>query len=159
MFSARSIGLEVAKGVLGNGALKVVFSSPTLLRDLLRPTGKYKSYFPSLFTVFATPVYTVLHARECIGLVGLERRLFNETYSALGGVRIRWVYYGRRPEPALVGYVNYRVNGEYKEFLEQGLNVEEWLGEIFAYALTLGIGAGRATGFGHVELRPFTRTG
>ncbi|MEM4959675.1 MAG: hypothetical protein QXX12_07410 [Nanopusillaceae archaeon] len=28
------------------------------------------------------------------------------------------------------------------------------MGEVFAYALTLGVGAGRATGFGHVEIKP-----
>ncbi|MEM1831605.1 MAG: CRISPR system precrRNA processing endoribonuclease RAMP protein Cas6, partial [Desulfurococcaceae archaeon] len=115
---------------------------------------------PSPFNVFATPVYTILFSK---GLCSVRRlrtellrlhRLFNETYSALGGVRVRWVYYGRRPEPALIGYVNYRVNYEYLDFLKQGLNVEEWLGEVFAYTLALGVGAGRATGFGHVELKP-----
>lgn len=114
-----------------------------------------------MINVFATPVYTRLHAegryrkgvfrRELIML----HRLLNETYSALGGVKIKWVYYSSRPEPALIGYVNYRVNGEYLSFLKQrGFNVEEWLAEIFAYALTLGVGAGRAAGFGHVVITP-----
>ncbi|MEM1695312.1 MAG: hypothetical protein QXK07_01365 [Desulfurococcaceae archaeon] len=30
------------------------------------------------------------------------------------------------------------------------------MGEVFAYALALGVGAGRATGFGHVEIKPLT---
>ncbi|MEM1612415.1 MAG: CRISPR system precrRNA processing endoribonuclease RAMP protein Cas6 [Desulfurococcaceae archaeon] len=153
-------GRELARKVLEAGSMKIVFSSPTMLRDPLRTSGKFKTLLPSPFNVFATPVYTILFSK---GLSSVRRlrtellrlhRLFNETYSALGGVKVRWVYYGRRPEPALVGYVNYRVNFEYFDFLKQGLNVEDWLGEIFAYMLALGVGAGRAAGFGHVELKP-----
>ncbi|MEM4562070.1 MAG: CRISPR system precrRNA processing endoribonuclease RAMP protein Cas6 [Desulfurococcaceae archaeon] len=151
---------ELARRVLESGSMKMVFSSPTMLRDPLRTSGKYKTLLPSPFNVFAAPVYIILYTK---GLFSVRRlrtellrlhRLFNETYSALGGLRVRWVYYGRRPEPALVGYVNYRVNYEYLDFLRQKLNVEQWLGEVFAYALALGVGAGRATGFGHVEIKP-----
>ncbi|MEM0000498.1 MAG: CRISPR system precrRNA processing endoribonuclease RAMP protein Cas6 [Desulfurococcaceae archaeon] len=157
---AYEFGLNIAKKALESGGIKVIFSSPTMLRDPLRTSGRFKTLLPSPFNVFAAPVYTILYTR---GLCSVRRlrtellrlhRLFNETYSALGGVKVRWVYYGRRPEPALVGYVNYRVNFEYFDFLKQGLNVEDWLGEIFAYMLALGVGAGRAAGFGHVELKP-----
>ncbi|MEM4847488.1 MAG: CRISPR system precrRNA processing endoribonuclease RAMP protein Cas6 [Thermosphaera sp.] len=160
VYDPHALGLRLVDNVLQEGGLKVKFSSPTMLRDPLRTSGKYKTLLPSPFNVFAAPVYIILYTK---GLFSVRRlrtellrlhRLFNETYSALGGLRVRWVYYGRRPEPALVGYVNYRVNYEYLDFLRQKLNVEEWLGEVFAYALALGVGAGRATGFGHVEIKP-----
>jgi len=159
-WNAVELGKNLVARVMNSGSMKIVFSSPTMLRDPLRTSGKFKTLLPSPFNVFATPVYTILFSK---GLSSVRRlrtellrlhRLFNETYSALGGVKVRWVYYGRRPEPALVGYVNYRVNFEYFDFLKQGLNVEDWLGEIFAYMLALGVGAGRAAGFGHVELKP-----
>ncbi|MEM0240973.1 MAG: CRISPR system precrRNA processing endoribonuclease RAMP protein Cas6 [Candidatus Nezhaarchaeales archaeon] len=163
--NVHELGLNVAKKALESGAIKVVFSSPTMLRDPLRTSGKFKTLLPSPFNVFATPVYTILFSK---GLCSVRRlrtellrlhRLFNETYSVLGGLKIRWVYYSKRPEPALIGYVNYRVNYEYLDFLKQGLNVEEWLGEVFAYTLALGVGAGRATGFGHVEIKPLVDRG
>jgi CRISPR/Cas system endoribonuclease Cas6 (RAMP superfamily) len=56
--------------------------------------------------------------------------------------------------------VNYRLDENYLNYLEsRGVNVVEWLGEVFAYALTLGIGTGRAAGFGHVELKPLKTPG
>lgn len=153
-------GLKIAKRVLETGAIKITFTSPTLLRDPLRIAGKYKSYTPIPFIVFATPVYTLLHSKGMYTVRGLRtnllmlHRLFNETYSMLGGVKIKWIYYNKRPEPTLIGYVNYRINEEYLEHLRSRLSVEEWLGEIFAYMLALDVGAGRAAGFGHVELIP-----
>lgn len=160
-FDAVALGREVASEALESGGVKVVFSSPTLLRDPLRPSGKYKAYSPTPINVFATPVYAMLHARGSFTTARFRRRLirlhrlFNETYSLLGGVRVKWVYYSTKPEPALVGYVNYRVNGEYAEYLAaRGMDLEEWLGAVFAYTIALGVGAGRATGFGHVELKP-----
>ncbi|MEM4004483.1 MAG: CRISPR system precrRNA processing endoribonuclease RAMP protein Cas6, partial [Desulfurococcaceae archaeon] len=154
-WNAVELGRNLAIRVMNSGGLKLVFASPTMPRDPFRTSGKYKAYLPTPEIVFATPVYAKQIAngeytikkfrRELLYL----RRLFHETYSVWGSIRVRWVYYGRRPEPALIGYVNYRVNYEYLDFLKQGLNVEEWLGEVFAYTLALGVGAGRATGFGH----------
>ncbi len=159
-WNAVELGRNLATKVVNSGGLKLVLASPTMLRDPLRVGGRYKAFLPTPEIVFATPVYakqvaeggytTKRYRSELLRL----RRLFHETYSVWGGVKVRWVYYGRRPEPALVGYVNYRVNYEYLDFLRQKLNVEQWLGEVFAYALALGVGAGRATGFGHVEIKP-----
>lgn len=160
LMDANTLGLEVAKNVLNAGGLKVVFSSPTVLRDPLRIDGKYKSFIPNPMNVFATPLYTILNAEGLYTVRRFRRellrihRLLNETYSVLGGIRVKWVYYGKKPEPTLVGYVNYRVKEDYLDFLKKTVNVEEWLGKIFAYTIALGVGAGRASGFGHVELKP-----
>ena len=159
-WNAVELGKNLVARVMNSGGLKLVFASPTMLRDPLRIGGKYKTYLPTPETVFATPVYAkqIAEGEYAIKKFRSEllrlRRLFHETYSVLKSVMVKWVYYGGRPEPALVGYVNYRVNFEYFDFLKQGLNVEDWLGEIFAYMLALGVGAGRAAGFGHVELKP-----
>jgi len=158
------LGVEVAERVLSSSGVKVVFSSPTLLRDPLKTTRKQKTLLPSPINVFATPIYIKLYAtgsykrgyfrRELIRV----HRLFNETYSVLGGVKVKWIYYSDKPIPAITGYVNYRLDENYLNYLEShGINVKEWLGELFAYMLTLGVGAGRASGFGHVELKPLHR--
>ncbi|MEM1606480.1 MAG: hypothetical protein QXW41_09570 [Fervidicoccaceae archaeon] len=43
------------------GKIRVVFASPTLLRDPFR-AGKYKSLTPSPMNIFSTPVYVNLYA-------------------------------------------------------------------------------------------------
>jgi len=156
-----SLARELASRVISARGVKVVFSSPTLLRDPLKTVRKQKTFLPTPLVVFATPIYVRLIATSSCrrGVFRREllrvHRLFNETYSALGSVRVKWVYYTDRPIPALTGYVNYRLDENYLNYLEsRGADIAEWLGEIFAYALTLGVGAGRAAGFGHVELKP-----
>ncbi|MGC8982220.1 MAG: hypothetical protein ACP5KA_00465 [Desulfurococcaceae archaeon] len=151
---------EAASRVLSSNGLKVVFSSPAMLRDPLRPRRRVKTFLPTPINVFATPVYAMLYAKgkyarkNLMGQLLRLHRFFNETYSALGGLRVRWVYYSKKPEPALVGYVNYRIDEEYRDHLSSRISVQDWLREVFAYTMTLGVGAGRAAGFGHVLLKP-----
>ena len=159
--NAHVLGGEIAENVLSSRGVKVVFSSPTLLRDPLKTIRKQKTLLPSPINIFATPVYTRLYSRGLYRCGVFRRellrlhRLFNETYSVLGGLRVKWVYYLDKPIPALTGYVNYHIDEGYLNYLEShGVNVKEWLRDVFAYTLALGVGAGRATGFGHVELKP-----
>lgn len=165
VIDAHILGSEIANKVLSSRGVKVVFSSPTLLRDPLKTIRKQKTLLPTPLVVFATAIYTKLHATGSYKKGTFRRellrihRLFNETYSTLNSVRIKWVYYSDKPVPALTGYVNYRVDENYLNYLQShGVNVREWLREIFAYTLTLGIGAGRAAGFGHVELKPLQKS-
>lgn len=158
------ISRDIVSSVLKHGGLKVVFSSPTMLRDPLRTGGKFKTFLPTPDNVFASPLYVALYAQGKLTLGRFRkellrvRRLFNETYSVLSSVKIRWIYYSSRPEPALVGFVNYRLNNDYLEFLKQKVNPDEWLIDIISHAITLGVGAGRATGFGHVFIKPLEAT-
>jgi len=160
VFNSIVLGREIANSVLSARGVKIVFSSPTMLRDPLKTTRRQKTLLPTPLVVFATPIYTRLHATGSYKKGSFRRellrihRLFNETYSVLSSVRVKWIYYSDKPIPALTGYVNYRLDENYLNYLQShGVNVEEWLGEIFAYTLTLGVGAGRAAGFGHVEIK------
>jgi len=152
---------EIARRVIESKGVKVVFSSPVLLRDPLKTRRRQKTFIPSPMNVFAVPIYTKLYLAGGIKKSVYRRellrvhRLFNETYTMFKTARVKWIYYTDKPIPALVGYVNYRLDIDYLKHLEeQGINVEDWLGNIVAYAMTLGVGTGRATGFGHVEIKP-----
>jgi len=158
---AVAAGNRLAREVLESGGVKIVFSSPVMLRDPFKLASKFKSFVPTPMNVFAAPLYSLLYAR---GLYGIKRfrlellrlhRIFNETYTLFKSLRLKWVYYNLKPEPALTGFVNYRLNRDYLSLLrEKGIAVEEWLGNILAYTIALGVGVGRATGFGHVSIKP-----
>lgn len=164
IYDPTEISKDIVSNVSKHGGLKIVFSSPTILRDPLRTRGKFKTFLPTPENVFASPLYVALYVQGRLthGKFRKEllrvRRLFNETYSVLSSVKIRWIYYSSRPEPALVGFVNYRLNNDYLEFLRQKINPNEWLNDMISYAITLGVGAGRATGFGHVFVKPLEAT-
>ena len=79
-------------------------------------------------------------------------KIFNEPYSTLKTVQLRWVVYKKRPEPTIIGYMNLHVNREYLDYYSRYIDMEEYLRELLAYMETLGVGVGRATGFGHVFL-------
>jgi len=143
--------------VSGGWKLRLVFSSPTLLRDPLR-ASKYKSLVPTPINIFSTPVY-ILHylkgkltARNVMKTLLILHRLLNEPYSYLRTVSTRWVVYerGRNPIPALVGYVNLYLNSSYYEQYAKRYEVEELLEKVLTVTSVLGTGTSRASGFGHV---------
>lgn len=142
------------------GKLKIIFSSPTLLRDPLR-TSKHKSLVPTVLNIFSTPVYITSylrgeHKRKIVmSTLILLHRLLNEPYSVLNTVSIKWVVYDRtkQPIPALTGYVNLHLNKAYYEVYNRKYNLEELLREILTVMSALGTGTSRATGFGHITIQ------
>lgn len=156
---AKTLAREIASKVIESGKVKIVFASPTMLRDPLR-RSKYKSFSPTPFNLFSTPIYAIQYItgqysprRLRLHLMILHR-ILNETYSIYKTTRVKWVLYGKRPEPAIVGYINYYLNKDYLEQYSKVLNINEYLAEVFAATMTLGIGAGRTAGFGHVFIEP-----
>jgi len=148
---------EIARRTLSEGRVKITFASPTMLRDPFRST-KHKSLIPTVFNIFSTPLYIKLYTtgtytlRRFRSQLLILHRLFSEPYTTLSNVKLRWVVYGRRPEPTIIGYTNLYVNQEYLDQYKRYINLEEYLTEVYAHMIALGIGVGRATGFGHVLL-------
>jgi len=141
--------------------LKVVFSSPTLLRDPLR-ASKQKSLIPSPINIFSTPTYINLYLsgklrrRNMMRTLVLLHRLLNEPYSIFNTVNIKWIIYDedKQPIPTLTGYINLYLNRTYYEEYNRKYNLEELLQKTFTTILTLGTGTSRATGFGHITIQP-----
>ncbi|MCX8199830.1 MAG: CRISPR system precrRNA processing endoribonuclease RAMP protein Cas6 [Sulfolobales archaeon] len=156
---ARALAREIVNRVIEVGRVKVVFASPTMLRDPLR-RSKYKSFSPTPFNVFSTPTYILQYIsggyspRRLRLHLTILHRLLNETYSITGTTRVKWILYGRSPEPTLVGYVNYHLNKDYVEQYSRVLSINEYLTEVFAASIALGVGVGRTAGFGHVFIEP-----
>ncbi|MEM0014072.1 MAG: CRISPR system precrRNA processing endoribonuclease RAMP protein Cas6 [Candidatus Nezhaarchaeales archaeon] len=139
--------------------MKIVFSSPTLLRDPLR-RGKHKSLTPTPINIFSTPVYINLYLtgalrwKSFIRTLIILHRLLNEPYSTHKTTKITWVRYSKdkNPIPTLTGYVNLFLNEYYYNQHAKHINIGSLLEETLSTILTLGTGTSRATGFGHITL-------
>ncbi|MEM3489720.1 MAG: hypothetical protein QXO75_08745, partial [Nitrososphaerota archaeon] len=102
--------------------IKVIFSSPTLLRDPFR-TGKHKSLIPTPANIFSTPVYINLYLmgklkwKLLIRTLMTFHRLLGEPYSVYKTIRIIRVKYdeNKNPIPALAGYINLYLNKYYRD--------------------------------------------
>jgi len=153
----RIVSRTASAKALRDKKLKIVFASPTMLKDPFRH-GKYKSLVPTVLNIFSTPLYIMLYSSGTLSFRRFRRQLmilhkiFNEPYSTLSTVKLRWVAYRKKPEPTIIGYTNLRINDEYLDYYGRFMNMEEYLAETLAYMTTLGIGVGRATGFGHIFL-------
>jgi len=142
------------------GKIRIIFSSPTLLRDPLR-TSKQKSLIPTPMNIFSTPVYITsyltgkLRKRSIMKTLILLHRLLNEPYSIYNTVKVKWVIYDetKQPIPTLVGYVNLHLNETYYENYSKKYNIRELLEETLTIISTLGTGTSRATGFGHIIIQ------
>jgi len=138
--------------------LRVVFASPTLLRDPFR-RAKYKSLIPTPVNIFSTPLYTYLYLTGSLNqknlytLAILIHRLLSEAHTVHDTVRKTWVYYEpRKIIPTLTGYVNLHLNQDYYEWYSKKYDLEELLTESLKITQTLGTGTSRAAGFGHITL-------
>ncbi|MET1160258.1 MAG: hypothetical protein ABWW65_04800 [Thermoprotei archaeon] len=150
---------SIVNEVLDKGKLKIVFTTPAMFKDPFRKT-RYKSLLPSVFNIFATPLYVMLYSQGILSKKAFRKqllilhRIFSEPYSVLKTTSIEWIVYDKKPEPALTGYVNLYINREYVNKYSKYIDIREYLVDLFAYMYALGIGSGRASGFGHVQLEP-----
>lgn len=148
----------LAENTIKKGKIRIIFASPTLLRDPLR-TSKYKSLIASPLNIFSTPVFIHLYVKgtyskkKYMKRLLIMHRLLNEPYSIHSTLHVKWIYYERKPIPALVGYVNLHLNRDYYEVYDKKYNIYELLKTIYTYMLTLGTGTSRATGFGHIVMK------
>ncbi|MEM1696122.1 MAG: CRISPR system precrRNA processing endoribonuclease RAMP protein Cas6 [Desulfurococcaceae archaeon] len=151
---------KAVEHLVKSGKIRVVFASPTLLRDPFR-AGKYKSLVPTVMNIFSTPVYVNLYTegrlswRNYVKTLLVIHRLLSEPYSVHSTTRVVHVKYeeNKKPTPALIGYVNLYLNKHYHDhYTTRGVNPQHLLREAFATMLTLGTGTSRATGFGHTTI-------
>jgi len=143
----------------GETRLRIIFSSPTLLRDPFR-SAKHKSLVATPINIFSTPIYIYLHLvnrlrqKELYSLAILMHRLFNEAHTIHDTVKKVWIFYesNKNQIPAIIGYVNLHLNHDYYKKYSKKYQLEDFLTEIFKIMITLGTGTSRATGFGHIIL-------
>jgi len=160
------ISKEAVRNLLKNGIIKIIFSSPTLLKDPFRE-GKHKSLIPTPMNVFSVPASIYLYAygryskKNLLQMLKILHRVINETHSLIGDGTNRgtiekvFVQYEEKknPIPSIIGYVNYRVNQRHLEQYQKKIEIEKLLEDMITIMLTLGTGTSRATGFGHITTK------
>jgi hypothetical protein len=150
----------------GEGCVKVVFASPTLLKDPLAVSRqrKKKVFMPLPEAVLSTPIYMLLadtgRLRQSVfrRLTLYVKSVLDTPYTALKSVNIVWYVYDNKPLPALIGYVKYYLDADALCKAQRVMEAKHRLDftDILAKAITLariyGVGDGRATGFGHTSI-------
>ncbi|RLE77837.1 MAG: hypothetical protein DRJ52_11005 [Thermoprotei archaeon] len=147
--------------------LKIVFESPTVLKDplVIRRKKKKKILLPLPEAILSTPLLMTLVQRGLykktlfLRLSRYIKSIFDIPYTALKTVNLTWYVYNNKPLPALIGYIAYfidcsilnhaqaRINIKYR------LNLLNLLSEAIVLAQVYGVGNGRAAGFGHISIR------
>jgi len=148
------IAERVFDSAVRSGKMKVVFSSPTLLRDPFR-SQKHKSLMPTAMNIFSTPLYIYMKLsgksrKEYLRTLIAIHRTFSEAHSIYNTVHKKWIIYRDidKPIPTITGYINLYINTE----LVKRYNIEQTLIQTITTITTLGTGTSRATGFGHITL-------
>lgn len=154
----------IRKALENSKRLKVIFESPTLLRD---PLALYKDKFRVLIplpeAVLATPSLMCLldlgrYRRTLLLKLALFiRSSFNMPYSTMGTTRIVWYVYDSKLLPAMIGYTRYYLNIDViskvstKVQSKYNLDFLDIVSKAIALSKVYGLGSGRATGFGHTS--------
>lgn len=145
--------------------VKVVFESPTMLKDPLVFTRKRKRklFVPIPEAVFSTPIYitligegklkytTYMKALMCV------KSVLDMPYSIIRDVSVAWLVYRNKPIPGLIGYAKYYLDRTalaiaQEKMKKSNIDFMKTLAKAVILMGVLGTGTGRATGFGHVSV-------
>ncbi|MEM0051150.1 MAG: CRISPR system precrRNA processing endoribonuclease RAMP protein Cas6 [Sulfolobales archaeon] len=163
-FDVEEIASRSLSMLFKNGVLRMIFSSPTMLRDPFR-SHKYKSLVPLPLNVFSTPLYIYLiltgkmNQKHYMKTLIAIHRILNETHAIISKdefeatVKVRHIYYEEgKILPTITGYVNYRLNMDVFEKYRKVYDIEMLLHTLMKLIITIGTGTSRASGFGHILL-------
>lgn len=127
----------------GGGAVKITFAAPTLPTNPWK-SSKWKRLLPApeyLLAVNARSLYGDDYASALIS----ASKILSPSPTIMRTVFIRYYYYEGSLLPALVGYAKFYVD------LEDAGEAEVRIAEdLLSHAAVMGVGSGRAAGFGNV---------
>ena len=137
----------------GVGRVVVEFNSPANLFDPFKKT-RFKRFMPLAGTVFAYnigEISRILQRNKYYWeLINLANTVLKETPEVWETVeKVFYVYEGKKI-PGLVGKVEYTVD---REILEENREAKTLIENILTHAQIMGVGSGRANGFGHVTVK------
>jgi len=130
----------------------VELKTPAKLIDPYKKTP-YGRFLPVAGFLFAYNIGDIVSSnkkreKEYWHLINVANAVLQETHSALETVKRVFYIYRGKPLPGLFGYIKYRIN---QDILTPEANI--LLSNTILHAQIMGIGSGRATGFGHVKIK------
>ncbi|WP_062423180.1 CRISPR system precrRNA processing endoribonuclease RAMP protein Cas6 [Sulfolobus acidocaldarius] len=130
--------------------IKVKLITPSMFKDPFEKLAdldrvKYRRYLPFPAFIFSTNVFEIFRETYKRNIIRLSYGLL-ESHNNLNTVRKVWYYYDGKWLPGVVGYLKF--------FVRKGLRKEVMniFREIFIHANIMGVGTGRAAGFGFAEI-------
>jgi len=147
--------------------MRVVFNSPTLLKDplVVMRRRKRKLLLPLPEAILSTPLLMVLidkgMVRKSIFMRCMiyVKSILDIPYTALKTINLVWYVYDNEVLPAMIGYIKYFIDYQTLQYAQSvmeikcGLDFMELLSKTTILAQVYGVGDGRATGFGHVTIK------
>jgi len=131
----------------------VEFKSPVNLIDPFKKT-RFKRFIPLAGTVFAYNIGEIsrilqrnTYYWQLVNLVNTVLRETSELWETLR--KTHYIYEGKKI-PGLIGEVEYTVD---RKTLEENREAKTLIENILTHAQIMGVGSGRANGFGHVTVK------
>ena len=137
----------------GREYVKVELRSPANLIDPYKKT-RFKRFLPLAGILFAYnigEIARIIQRNDVYwSLVNTFNAVLQETHNVWETVKkVMYVYEGKAL-PGLIGYIKYYID---KEFLDRQEGLKKLIENTLIHATIMGIGSGRANGFGHVTIK------
>lgn len=133
--------------------IKVELRSPTNIIDPYKKS-KYRRFLPLsgfLFAYNIGEVARILHRNDIYWeLIRIFNTVLQETHHVWDTVKKIMYLYEGKAIPGLIGYIKYYID---KEYLEKNINIKLLIENTLTHATIMGVGSGRANGFGHITLK------
>ncbi|AEM38332.1 hypothetical protein Pyrfu_0461 [Pyrolobus fumarii 1A] len=139
----------------GVEAVKIVFRSPTLPVNPWRPGSRWKRLLPTPSYLLAVNAHDMFDPDTALverALIAAER-ILSPSHAALDTARVYWYLYDGSRLPAMIGYVKLHVETE-----GVGKGEVETVEHLLSHAVVMGVGSGRAAGFGAVSIEAMPST-
>ncbi|GAB6945120.1 CRISPR system precrRNA processing endoribonuclease RAMP protein Cas6 [Vulcanisaeta sp. JCM 14467] len=133
-------------------SVRVYFITPALFVDpfakisLAESRDKARRFIPHPAVVFSVNVYDIFKDEYVRNIIRLSYALV-ESHTILNTVTKTWYYYDGKWLPGVIGYAKYFLRRNTPERAKRAIR------EILRDAMEMGVGSGRAAGFGFVKIK------
>jgi len=137
----------------GVDSVKVEFRSPVNIVDPYKPS-RFRRFLPLAGFLLSYNIGEIARMdrdkREYWDLINIVSAVLQETHNLWDTVKRVYYLYDGKAIPGLTGYIKYYVAWE---TLEKNPNLKLLVENVLSHAIIMGVGAGRANGFGHVTVK------
>lgn len=132
-------------------SVKIYFISPAIFVDPFRKfsqieKGREKRFIPFPPIIFSVNVYDLFKDKYKRNIIRLSYALV-ESHTILNTVSRVWYYYDGKWLPGVIGYAKFFMRKNLQKHTKMAIR------EILQNAIEMGVGSGRAAGFGFIKMK------